>query len=241
MSRGRMIASKFEYRYRFWLIAFVFVVAYSFYNLDHVNVLYAVVAFGDDAHLKDLPVRMLCALSALLAGIGATMLTWVAAYRSVSANKGESQKTDFCISGPFRYVRNPHYLGYFLLLAGLSSFQSRLGFPVMAIGETILLLRLVGREEMQLEQAFGERYRDYQRCVPRLLFSFSPRIAAGSQQPCWSQALGELASPWALVATLVAFACTLSDPVGYAFAGAALLIFVLQKAFQAAWIRPRHS
>jgi protein-S-isoprenylcysteine O-methyltransferase Ste14 len=130
MSRGRMIASKVEYRYRFWLIAFVFVVAYSFYNLDHVNVLYAVVAFGDDAHLKDLPVRMLYALSALLAGIGATMLTWVAAYRSVSTNKGESQKTDFCISGPFRYVRNPHYLGYFLLLAGLSSFQSRLGFPV---------------------------------------------------------------------------------------------------------------
>jgi protein-S-isoprenylcysteine O-methyltransferase Ste14 len=66
-----------------------------------------VVAFGDDAHLKDLLVRMLYALSALLAGIGATMLTWVAAYRSVNTSKGESQKTDFCISGPFRYVRNP--------------------------------------------------------------------------------------------------------------------------------------
>jgi hypothetical protein len=54
-----MIASKFEHPYRFWLIAFVFVVAYSFYNLDHVNVLYAVVAFSNDAHLKDLLVRML--------------------------------------------------------------------------------------------------------------------------------------------------------------------------------------
>ena len=104
------------------------------------------------------------------------MLTWMAAYRSVSANKSESQKTDFCISGLFRYVRNRHYHGYFLLLAGLSSFQSRPGFPVIAIGETIPLLRLVGREEMQLEQEFGERYRDYQRCVPRLLFSFSPGL-----------------------------------------------------------------
>ena len=112
----------------------MFVVAYSFYNFDHVNVLYAVVAFGDDAHLKDLLVRMLYALSALLAGISATMLTWVATYRSVNGSKGESQKTDFCLSGPFGYVRNPQYLGYFLLLAGLSSFQSGLGFPVMAIG-----------------------------------------------------------------------------------------------------------
>jgi hypothetical protein len=42
------------------------------------------------------------------------------------------------------------------------------------------------------------------------------------------------------VATLVAFALTLSDPIGYAFAGATLVFFVLQKLSLLIYVRLRH-
>ena len=43
-----MVASEFEYRHRFWMIVFVYIAAYSFYNLDHLNILYAVVSSAID-------------------------------------------------------------------------------------------------------------------------------------------------------------------------------------------------
>jgi len=38
-----VIASEFEYRHRFAIVAFVFVFAYAFYNLDPLNIVYAIV------------------------------------------------------------------------------------------------------------------------------------------------------------------------------------------------------
>ena len=32
-----MVAYEFEYRHRFWMIALVYVQAYSLYNLDHIR------------------------------------------------------------------------------------------------------------------------------------------------------------------------------------------------------------
>ena len=38
-----MVACELEYRRRFWMITLVYVLAYAFYNLDHLNILYAIV------------------------------------------------------------------------------------------------------------------------------------------------------------------------------------------------------
>jgi protein-S-isoprenylcysteine O-methyltransferase Ste14 len=161
-----MVASEFEYRHRFWMIVLVYVAAYAFYNLDHLNILYSVVAWNQGVLQKDMLVRFLYAAAALLAAVGAILLTWSTAYRPPSAIK---DRTAFSIAGPFRFVRNPQYLSYFLLILALGTFQSRLGFPVMLLAETILLLRLVAREELRLEQEYGERFRVYAQRVPRFL------------------------------------------------------------------------
>ena len=71
-------------------------------------------------------------------------------------------------SGPFRYTRNPLYLGgnvFIFFGAGLV-----LGSP-MALAITALHLPLVDifirREEKQLERTFGEEWRAYARSVRR--------------------------------------------------------------------------
>ena len=212
------------------MIALVYVLAYACYNLDRLNILYATVPWNQGVVQRDMLVRFLYAAAALLAAGGAAILTWATAYRPPSAN---ADRTTFSIGGPFRRVRNPHYLSYFLLVLALGTFQSRLGFPVMLVAETLLLLRLTRREELRLEQEYGERFRVYAQRVPRFLPSLRPRVEADGQLPLWRQAIWDQAFQWGFVATLLAFAFTLSDPIGYAFASATIGFFVLQKLAQA--------
>lgn len=221
-----MVGSKFEYRHRFWMIVLVYAVAYAFYNLDHLNILYSIVHWNQGVIQRDMLVRFLYAAAALLAAAGALLLTWATAYRPPSPR---TDRIAFSTAGPFRYVRNPQYISYFLLILALGTFQSRLGFPVMLLGEALLLLRLVGREELLLDQQYGDCFRAYAQRVPRLLPSLRPRIAEDGHPPQWRKALWDQAFQWGFVATLLAFAFTLSDSVGYAFAGATLSFLVLQK------------
>jgi protein-S-isoprenylcysteine O-methyltransferase Ste14 len=233
-----MVASEFEYRHRFWFMAVVYAVAYAFYNLDHLNILYAIVPWNQGVLQKDLFVRSLYAAAALLAAGGALLLTWATAYRPPSTR---SDRAVFSAAGPFRYVRNPQYISYFLLVLALGTFQSRLGLPVMLLGEGLLLLRFVAREELLLDQEYGDRFRAYAQRVPRLLPSLRPCIADDDHPPQWRQALWDQAFQRGFVATLLAFAFTLSDAVGYAFAGATLSFLVLQKLVQPLVIRLRRT
>src|SRR5580700_6031054 len=111
--RHSMVASEFEYRHRFWMIVLVYVAAYAFYNINHLNILYAVVPWNQGVLPKDTLVRFLYAAAALLAAAGAILLTWSTAYRPSSTIKDH---TAFSIAGPYRFVRNPQYLSYFFLI-----------------------------------------------------------------------------------------------------------------------------
>lgn len=233
-----MVASEFEYRHRFWMILLVYVAAYSLYNVNHLNILYLIVPWNQGVLRQDMLVRFLYAAAALLAAAGAAVLTWATAYRPPST---DTNRTAFSTAGPFRYVRNPQYWAYFLLLIALGTFQSVLGFPVMLVSETILLLRLVGREELLLEQEYGQAFRSYAQRVPRFLPSLRRRFEDGAQSPRWRQALWDQAFQWGFVATLLAFAFTLSDPIGYAFGGATIAFLVLQRLSQFLWIRLRRA
>jgi protein-S-isoprenylcysteine O-methyltransferase Ste14 len=233
-----VIASDFEYRHRFWMIVLVYVATYALYNVDHLNILYSIVPWNQGVARQDFFVLALYASAAVLAAVGAALLTWATAYRPPNAR---GDRTPFSTGGPFRYVRNPHYLSYFLLVLALGTFQSRLGFPLMLLGESILLMRLVAREERHLEQEYGERFCSYAKHVPRLLPALSPRPARDAQQPHWRRALWNQAFQWGFVATLAAFAFTLSDPVGYAFAYATLGFLLLQKLTTIIWTRPRRT
>jgi protein-S-isoprenylcysteine O-methyltransferase Ste14 len=78
--------------------------------------------------------------------------------------------TALVTSGPYRFTRNPMYVGMAFLYLGLA-----LAFGViwaLALIPLVLLAvdRLViAREERYLEAKFGEEYRDYMRSVRRWL------------------------------------------------------------------------
>ena len=240
MVRGaRLAASEFEFHHRYWIMAAIFVFAYACYNVDHANIVAAMAPWKKEVPHSDLPARLIYTTAALLAGAGASVLTWTKAYRPFGDDKSLALGASLSAPGPYRYLRNPEYFGYFLLLVGLSTFQSRVGAIIMLAGEMILLARLVVRKETVLEQKYGKEFREYCRRVPQLLPSVRPRVPASNQLPEWKKALWDHAFQWSLVATLIAFAFTLSDPVGYVFGLGTLLLLVVQQLFKRSWSRVR--
>ena len=70
-------------------------------------------------------------------------------------------------TGPYRWVRNPMYLGHLVFLAGLAvTLRSWVGAAVV-VGHAFWFQGHVRRDEARLEQLFGEAYRDYRRRVKR--------------------------------------------------------------------------
>jgi len=77
---------------------------------------------------------------------------------------------EFVVIGPYRYVRNPMYLGAFGILLGSAFASASPALLVIAILLMVVIHFLViYYEEPQLERRFGEAYREYCRRVPRWL------------------------------------------------------------------------
>ena len=74
------------------------------------------------------------------------------------------------VSGPYRFSRNPDYLGQALLAAGLALFLAA-PWALLALVPALLLVRygVIAREEQYLEHRFGDEYRHFRRRVRRWL------------------------------------------------------------------------
>ncbi len=74
----------------------------------------------------------------------------------------------FVASGPYRYVRNPMYLGGFGVLLGTGIFLASVPITLLAFGFLVLFHFVVLYiEEPDLEKRFGQSYREYRLHVHR--------------------------------------------------------------------------
>lgn len=220
-----MKATQFEFRYRSVLNLIQFWIAFQLYSFDRINVVWAYVHW-DTPHGIILA-RFIFGFAALLLALAAGIRTWAAAYlRSRVVHDTNLHTNKIVADGPYRYVRNPLYLGTFLMTLGMGFLASRSGFVVLVGGAAIRILRLVGREETELASRQGETYLEFRRRIPRFLPSFSARVPASGQKPEWAQAfLGEVAM-WGFFVTMAVFTITLRDNVAWALGGVTLLIWL---------------
>jgi len=73
-------------------------------------------------------------------------------------------------SGLYAYSRNPIYVGWFLLIAGIGFRNANLLVLVIAVTMVLLLYRaVILEEEAYLEKKFGEEYLRYKKSVRRWL------------------------------------------------------------------------
>jgi protein-S-isoprenylcysteine O-methyltransferase Ste14 len=125
----------------------------------------------------------------LLAVAGATLRTWGASYLGATTVQRAGMVGDSVIAeGPFRFVRNPLYLGTTLHTIALA-FLMRPEAAVLCIALiTLIQFRLIFREEPYLLDRMGSAYAAYTAAVPRFLPSLSTHVkSSGDVRPNWKQ------------------------------------------------------
>jgi protein-S-isoprenylcysteine O-methyltransferase Ste14 len=209
-----MQASLFEFRHRWWVIFFIFFIAFLAYSLDPVNCGVAIVGWLAK-HLGTTPTanayRLILAFSALLLTLAALLRSWGTSYLDAEVMRDSEVHTERLLAdGPYRYVRNPLYLGNIFMAVGIGLMASRSGFLILSLGMTVLVIRLILREEAELLRDQGEPYRRYRAIVPRLIPSLSPRVPRAGNAPHWGQGFRAELMYWLLALAVAAFAVTLN-------------------------------
>lgn len=131
---------------------------------------------------------------ALVAAVGAALRIWANAWLGSeivvdSKMHGSAIVTD----GPFRYLRNPLYLGLWFVFAAMSLAFTPSGALFLLVTVIAFDLLLIFGEEAFLTARLGETYRAYQHAVPRLYPRLRATLAPTGRKPRWAQGfLGEL-------------------------------------------------
>ncbi|UJW77713.1 methyltransferase family protein [Rhizobium sp. SL42] len=116
--------------------------------------------------------RLLFATGALLffAGTG-MMLSAAGMFRRLGTNVRPSRPTSLiATTGPYRWTRNPMYLGMALIYAGIAiGFDGPIAFALLPLVLIAIQSQVIAREERYLEAKFGDDYRRYKAEVRRWL------------------------------------------------------------------------
>lgn len=226
-----MAASNFEFKYRFWIFGALFWIAFASYGVDHQNSAAALVNWI--AHLRgatatDSQAQVVLAIAALICLAAALLRTWATAYLNPEVMVDMQMHTSRLVAdGPYRYVRNPLYLGNILLGIGFGMMASRIGFVILVAGMILFDYRLILREEAGIMASQGDRYRAYCTAVPRLLPALSAKLPSAGRMPNWADGfLGE-AFMWVMAASVMVFAITLKQAVFFIVLGSAFVVYAI--------------
>ncbi len=112
-------------------------------------------------------------LGLVLAAGGAALVLW-SGFGFTFVGRGTPAPFDapreLVVWGPYRWVRNPMYVGVLLLILGQAVASSSVTLLAYALLVWVLFHAFVALyEEPTLEARFGASYRDYRRRVPRWL------------------------------------------------------------------------
>lgn len=106
----------------------------------------------------------------------------------------EGRRRLLILTGPYRLVRNPLYIGNIVAMIGLCLLSELVWFMPIAFTYFFLLYSLVVRyEEYKLSVLFGREYSVYRRTVPRWIPRFSMIAESKRGDFAWTSSLrGEL-------------------------------------------------
>lgn len=112
---------------------------------------------------------------AALTGAGIMAICIKKYFLSLSGLKSlvqEAPKAELMIAGIHRYMRHPLYLGTFLFIWGLWIFFPYVGLLIANLVITGYTLFAIPLEEAKLVAEFGDKYKEYQQNVPKLIPRF---------------------------------------------------------------------
>jgi hypothetical protein len=226
-------ASNFEFRYRFWIFGALFWISFALYQVERRPNAAGAALVDWVAGLRGVPAtdggyHVIFAVGGLFCIAAAALRTWGTAYLNPEVMvDGQLHTSRLVADGPYRYVRNPLYLGNILLAIGFGLLASKVGFCILVLGMIVFDYRLILREESEITAKQGDSYRAYCNAVPRLLPALLPRLPSAGRAADWRGGfLGE-AFMWMLAASVIVFAATLNQLVFFVVVISSFVVYAL--------------
>jgi protein-S-isoprenylcysteine O-methyltransferase Ste14 len=204
-----MKATPFEFRFRFFILAVIYFLGFAapwnyWLHLDSIRTWQLLAAWPARSGWISFSTATIVVLlfGIIWAFKGAFLRTWGTAYLSPSVvHDGALHGEAVIAAGPFRYVRNPLYLGNLIHTLALALLMPPSGAIFCILAISLFQLRLIAAEEFFLSAKLDESYLAYCAKVPRLIPALTPRVPASTLQPKWPLAfLGEIYM-WGVVVT----------------------------------------
>ncbi len=146
-------------------------------------------------------------LGALAALAGAVLRVWGTAYLGYSTvHHGDMQAGAVMADGPFRFMRNPLYLGGWFMMLVVALLMSPSGALFTLVLISIFYLRLIFGEEAFLGKQLGEPYLEYLRAVPRLIPRLRGGLPPAGNKPHWLIAIATEVMPIGMFVTMAVLA-----------------------------------
>lgn len=129
-------------------------------------------------------------LGALVALAGAVLRVWGTAYLGyTTVHHGDMQAGAVMADGPYRYMRNPLYVGGWCMMLAISLLMPPSGALFSMVLLSIFFLRLILGEEAFLGKQLGEPYQEYLSSVPRLIPHLRLALPPAGNKPHWLTAI----------------------------------------------------
>ncbi|HLH33751.1 MAG TPA: isoprenylcysteine carboxylmethyltransferase family protein [Alloacidobacterium sp.] len=189
-----MKATQFEFRFRLVIGALFYVLGFwvpwsRYFGSGHVSTTWLELPGAlASAHLLSLEsATVLLTVVALLCAIKGTIFRiWGTAYLGTAVVHDTSlHGTEVIAAGPYRYTRNPLYMGTFIFSLAVSILMPPTGAILFIAAQAIFYFRLILAEEAHLSAQQGEAYLAYKQKVPRFLRSLRARVPAFPAKPQW--------------------------------------------------------
>jgi protein-S-isoprenylcysteine O-methyltransferase Ste14 len=171
-------------------------------------------------------VPLVIGVAALIAAKGALLRVWgTACLGRSTVHHAQMQAGAVMTDGPYRYLRNPLYLGTWCMIAAIAFLMPPTGAIFAMVGITIFQMRLILGEEAFLTVQLGQPYIDYLHAVPRLFPHLRAMLsrtgpAPSGRRPQWLHALLAEINPIGVFIILAFFSWSYS----YRFMVRALLV-----------------
>ncbi|MFY9852333.1 MAG: methyltransferase [Terracidiphilus sp.] len=158
-----------------------------------------------------LAVPLMIALAALIAAKGALLRVWGTACLGYgTVQHAQMQAGTVMADWPYRYMRNPLYLGGWCMCAAMAFLMPPTGALFAAVLVAVFQMRLILGEEAFLTHQLGQPYIDYQHAVPRIFPHLRAMIsragpAPSGRKPQWLRAIITEINPIGVFVTLAFF------------------------------------
>ena len=161
-------------------------------------------------------------IAALFAAIAAAFRVWGTAYLGTgTVNSGNMVAGAVMADGPFRFVRNPLYIGLWCMVMAATFLMPVSGAVFAAVLISVFAVRLTLGEEAFLNGRLGDAYIAYRRTVPRFVPRLRGAPTPSGAKPHWLRSLLTELTP---IGVLVAIAVYARD-YDLELAGRVILVF----------------